>query len=211
MPPPRRSGPDPARLTRAETKARTRALLLDAAADVFAEQGFAGASVEEIARRAGFTIGALYAHFPGKDDLFLTLFEEHVSHHLENAARIAGGDDVLATFGAYLTEVADEHAAWSMLELEFLRYALPRPELLARLAERWRVPRDTIAELAGGGLFGANGDPRAVATVIMALFEGLVLQRRIDRAAVPAALFSDALRWLARGLVSEKAGETRPG
>ncbi|GAA0421433.1 hypothetical protein Acor_77530 [Acrocarpospora corrugata] len=209
MPPTRKGrpadSPGAVRLTRGEAKARTRARLLAAAAEVFAEQGFSGASVDEIARRAGYTIGALYAHFPGKDDLFLTLFEEHVSHHLENAGRIAGGADVFSTFGAYLTEVADEHVAWSMLELEFLRYALPRPELLARLADHWRVPRDAITELVEGGLFGASGDPQAVATVIIALFEGLVVQRRIDRAAVPATLFSDALRWLARGLVNEKA------
>ncbi|HTZ25378.1 MAG TPA: TetR family transcriptional regulator, partial [Streptosporangiaceae bacterium] len=44
------------RLTRAEAKARTRELLLDAAARTFARKGFAGASVEEIAEDAGFTV-----------------------------------------------------------------------------------------------------------------------------------------------------------
>ncbi|MFF5208423.1 TetR family transcriptional regulator [Streptosporangium sp. NPDC000396] len=37
-----------------------------AAAQTFAEQGFAGASVDEIASRAGHTVGALYSHFTGK-------------------------------------------------------------------------------------------------------------------------------------------------
>jgi hypothetical protein len=36
--------------------------------------------------------------------------------------------------------------------------------------------------------------------VIIALFHGLVLQRRIDRTAVPASLFADALRWLSKGI-----------
>ena len=53
--------PRPKRLTRAEAKARTRELLLDAASEVFASKGLAGASVEEIAERAGFSIGALYS------------------------------------------------------------------------------------------------------------------------------------------------------
>lgn len=54
--------PRPKRLTRAEAKARTRELLLDAAAETFARKGYDGASVEEIADKAdkaGYSIGAL--------------------------------------------------------------------------------------------------------------------------------------------------------
>ena len=47
-------------LTRAEKRARTRAALRDAAARVFVERGFQGASVEVIAAEAGFTRGAFY-------------------------------------------------------------------------------------------------------------------------------------------------------
>ncbi|MBO3751865.1 TetR/AcrR family transcriptional regulator [Streptosporangiaceae bacterium NEAU-GS5] len=176
-----------------EAKARTRRRLLDAAAGIFAEHGFSGASVDEIAARAGYTIGALYTHFSGKEELFLSLLEEHVSHRLRDAERIAGdGPDSFAAFGEFLADVADEHVPWSLLELEFLRYALPRPEVLARLAERWRIPRTAIARLAGGS--------EEVGTVILALFHGLVLQRRIDRAAVPSTLFADALDWLSKGI-----------
>ena len=176
-----------------EAKARTRRRLLDAAAGIFAEHGFSGASVDEIAARAGYTIGALYTHFSGKEELFLCLLDEHVSHLLRDAERIAGDDgDSFAAFGGFLAEVADESVTWSLLELEFLRYALPRPEVLARLAERWRIPRAAIARIADGS--------EATATVIIALFHGLVLQRRIDRAAVPASLFADALRWLSKGV-----------
>src|SRR5262245_35880897 len=181
-----------ARLTRVEAKARTRRRLLDAAAGIFAEQGFSGASVDEIAARAGYTIGALYTHFSGKEELFLSLLEEHVSHRLRDAERIADGPDSFAAFGEFLADVADEYVPWSLLELEFLRYALPRPDVLARLAERWRIPRTAIARLAGGS--------EEAATVILALFHGLVLQRRIDRTAVPARLFADALGWLSEGM-----------
>lgn len=60
---------------REEQKALTRQRLLDAAETVFARRGFHGASVEEIAREAGATTGALYSNFAGKEDLFLALFE----------------------------------------------------------------------------------------------------------------------------------------
>ncbi|WP_406205631.1 TetR family transcriptional regulator [Streptomyces decoyicus] len=56
------------RLTRAEAKARTRELPLDAAAETFARKGYDGASVEEIADSAGYSIGALYFNFGGKSN-----------------------------------------------------------------------------------------------------------------------------------------------
>ncbi|HUR85563.1 MAG TPA: TetR family transcriptional regulator, partial [Solirubrobacteraceae bacterium] len=65
-----------ARLSRKESQARTRRLLLDAARAVFAERGFHGAAVEDVASRAGFTRGAFYANFTDKADALLTLHEE---------------------------------------------------------------------------------------------------------------------------------------
>ena len=49
----------------------TRDRLLAAAAEVFAEKGYDRAGVQEIARRAGFTTGAIYGRFRGKADLLL--------------------------------------------------------------------------------------------------------------------------------------------
>lgn len=51
----------------------TRARLLEAAAEIFAEIGLEGASVETICERAGFTRGAFYSNFESKDELFLQL------------------------------------------------------------------------------------------------------------------------------------------
>ncbi|WP_246159848.1 TetR/AcrR family transcriptional regulator [Microbacterium rhizomatis] len=52
---------------------RTRQRLLDAAAEVFAEEGLDAASVEAICERAGFTRGAFYSNFESKDELFFEL------------------------------------------------------------------------------------------------------------------------------------------
>lgn len=55
------------------SRVNTRARLMDAAAEVFAEVGLEGATVEAICDRAGFTRGAFYSNFASLDQLFLTL------------------------------------------------------------------------------------------------------------------------------------------
>ena len=62
-------------MTTSATRSRenTRARLLEAAAQVFAEVGLEGASVEAVCERAGFTRGAFYSNFDSKDELFLML------------------------------------------------------------------------------------------------------------------------------------------
>src|SRR5438477_300553 len=51
----------------------TRQHLLDAAAIVFARNGFHGSTLDEVAATAGFTKGAVYSNFKNKDDLFIDL------------------------------------------------------------------------------------------------------------------------------------------
>jgi AcrR family transcriptional regulator len=60
-------------MTQERRRERTRNLLLDAAKDVFAQRGFEGASLEEIAEAAGYTRGAIYKHFGSKEELFLAV------------------------------------------------------------------------------------------------------------------------------------------
>ena len=58
-----------------EEALKTRQSLLDAAVAVFRRKGVARSSLEEIARTAGVTRGALYWHFKDKQDLFDALFQ----------------------------------------------------------------------------------------------------------------------------------------
>jgi AcrR family transcriptional regulator len=52
---------------------RTRQTLIDAAAEIIAERGFDRTSLEEVARRAGMTRGAVHGNFTGREDLFLAV------------------------------------------------------------------------------------------------------------------------------------------
>jgi len=65
---------------------QTRARLLDAAHEVFAEVGMDAASVETICERAGFTRGAFYSNFESKEELFLALITQLAEAKLEEVA-----------------------------------------------------------------------------------------------------------------------------
>jgi AcrR family transcriptional regulator len=62
--------------TQAERRATTRAALLGAARELFADKGFAATGREEIVERAGVTRGALYHHFASKEVLFRAVYEQ---------------------------------------------------------------------------------------------------------------------------------------
>ena len=57
------------RWTRERRPEHTRTMLLDAAEELFARKGFSATALEEIAEAAGYTRGAIYAHFGGKEEL----------------------------------------------------------------------------------------------------------------------------------------------
>ena len=70
---------------RRPTRAETRRRIIDAATGVFARQGIAATSLNEIAAAAGLTKGAVYSNFAGRDDLVLTIMEEHIVERTHSA------------------------------------------------------------------------------------------------------------------------------
>lgn len=71
----------------------TRSALVDSAVALFAKNGYAGTSLDEIARRARVTKGALYHHFSGKQALFEEAFEKVESAVIERLEEIADGPE----------------------------------------------------------------------------------------------------------------------
>ena len=71
-----------ARLSRSESQAKTREALIEAARAVFVDQGIGGASIDQIAERAGFSKGAFYSNFSSKEDILIALFEQHMKMEL---------------------------------------------------------------------------------------------------------------------------------
>ena len=93
---PERRGP------KAERREATRAALVGAARELFAERGYAAVGTEEVVQRAGVTRGALYHHFRDKRDLFRAVYEQTEQDVVESIAERmaeASGDpwELLAT------------------------------------------------------------------------------------------------------------------
>ena len=210
----------PRRMTRAEAKARTRKLLLEAAARTFARKGYAGASVEEIAEDAGFSIGALYSNFSGKEELFVALMTERANSRVSDTAHVLGeqflpGNDAWTALGQQMVDVADKDMELAALQAEFWLYAVRHPEVLETFSAEARSRRVPLERLIASGLDRDGGGyppdlAGRVAIVISALFGGMVRQRRIDPVSVSAELYGDALRWLFTGLRESESGRGRP-
>src|SRR4249919_2499027 len=84
----------------------TFARLVTAAAQVFAERGYDGAGVQEIARRAGLTTGAIYSRFTGKAELLAEAIRTFTSDEFDllfaQHAFEGRATDILATVGSHL-------------------------------------------------------------------------------------------------------------
>ena len=207
----------PTRLSREERKAQTRDLLLEAAAKVFARRGFHGASVEEIADEAGFSTGALYSNFSGKEDLFLALLDEEIAEDVRKYDDIferARSVDEQARGGAdeWMRELQrdPEHFA---LFIEFWAYAARDPELRRRFAARFGAFREAFGRMVQKGAteMGVELSPgiaEQLGTVVNALGNGMALEKVSDPDAVPDELLGSVLAFLFEALLrAARAGE----
>jgi AcrR family transcriptional regulator len=194
---------------RDEQKAITRRRLLDAAEAVFARNGYHGSSVEEVAREAGASTGALYSNFAGKEDLFLALFEERIATDVGDYAEIvaAGATIEQQARGAadHWMAILRERPAYFPVLIEFWAYAVRKPELRERLAARFAALRQASARivLEGAQRQGYPADAAAgefVGMLIYALANGLALEKLINPDAVPDELYGDMLALVFNGL-----------
>ena len=126
-----------------------RSKLIDAAAEVFAEKGYDGAGVAEIARRAGYTTGAIYGRFSGKAELLLAAIEAHSDNELDtlfNEHRFEGKvTDILTTVGSHL--VTGTLDAGGALLLEAFAAAHRDPEVRRLMQGVLDLRSDRLAEL----------------------------------------------------------------
>jgi AcrR family transcriptional regulator len=184
----------------------TRDRLIQAAAAVFAEKGYDGAGVQEIARRAGFTTGAIYGRFRGKAELLLAAIEAHTSNELEQLFadhRFEGRvTDVLTTVGSHLlTDPFDEGQA---LLLEAFVAARRDPEVAQLMRERLDHRAQTFAALVedakASGLVAEELDTEAIVRFCHAVGFGFLLFGAIDLQPPRAAPWEQLIEQLVRAL-----------
>ena len=207
--------PSGTRLTREQSRANTRARLLAAARSVFARGGFHGASVEEIASEAGFSTGALYSNFEGKEDLFLVLMEREIEEHAQEiaaAVRERASVSERAAGGArqWMTMIEREPEAL-LLFMEFWAYgvrdARVRPKVAARFAQMRQVLTGLIADGVRDFDLELTIPAEQLAVAIDALADGIARQKLADPDAVPDELMGTVLSLLLAA-VTRPAGGT---
>jgi len=193
-------------LTPDRRREMTRQHLLDAAAIVFARDGFHGATIDKIAARAGFTKGAVYSNFKNKDDLFLALLDQRAAREyaVMSAALERGPDDTSTRFNEAAERVQIGSAfwdeSWTTLYLEFILYALRNPEarekLVAQVEREFALEQNLIEHE-----YDVVGVPppfpvRALAVVTSSMFLGLQLKRLITPNAVDQSTIDTSLEML---------------
>jgi len=199
-PGPGSTGDVPASL-RAEQVAQTRAALVAAGRQLFGTRGFAATSVEDIARAARVTTGALYHHFPTKAAVFEAVFEQvHAEMLVATAEASAAAEGTLemldAGFGVFLDWVlepevqrilvTDGPAVLGLARFVELdeRYAL-EPSVQALEAAnasgllRVQDPRTLVLLLFGamtraGLLIAGSHDPKATRDAVGATFRQMM-------------------------------------
>ena len=189
--------------TQGERKAETRARLLAAAAELFADQGVDAVSVDAVAEAAGRTSGAVYAHFGSKQGLLLALLDAWKDSVLTVLlAEVAVSDSPAGQLGAVWANLSDDSdrdsGRWPLLEHElWLRAARDQEVADVIRVRNAEAIRYSARQLDGWtSAVGAvpTAAPEELAVLVKALLTGLAMQKRLDPDSVPDDL---ALRGLA--------------
>jgi AcrR family transcriptional regulator len=186
----------PARKRRQE---QTRSDLLDAAARVFARRGYHSASVEEIAAEAGYTTGAVYSNFKGKEELFLALADRQVDDRVTEIRAVAdaaeGGGEPGAEAADQFRAFLERDPEWPLLFYEFWSMGARNKNLQGELRKRRDAVRDALAEtlerVAKQYGFELRFAAHDLATAIAAAVNGLAFERAADPEGLPDEVFGE--------------------
>jgi AcrR family transcriptional regulator len=206
------------RLDRRTRKARAqgregRDELLTAALRVFARHGYREASMDAIAAEAGYSKGALYWHFSGKEELLVALLDERVDKPMrERFATLASApverdmtEEANEAFGQQL----DAEREALLLEREYWSLAIRDPELRARYAERQTELRQELAAALEArarhlGTPDLGMSAEDVARIVMSIISGLTVDELVEPGSVRPELLGDALGVIYAGLVARR-------
>lgn len=175
-----------ARLTRAETQARNRRLLLRTARELFLRDGYQVTSIAAVADEAGFSTGAVYSNFGTKAEMALHVLGEIQTERMDELEEILAGsftlEGTLPGLRAWAEESID--SGWPRLELEFALEARADQELVGVEAARHRAIVDRVAvaidrHLRATGL-AVTVPARALAEGAFNLAIGLAIRRMVD-------------------------------
>jgi len=211
--PPPAAGPVPARVRR-PARADVRRRLLEAALQVFAERGYANASLDQVAAAAGLTKGAIYSNFANKDEIFFAMLDQEVRNRVEavraalqtgsaGPSHPAGGRPATAEdVGHYLAATITDRRDWQLVFVDFWLRAVRNEEVRQQFLTHRRALRAAIAELVQQFL-PPQPAPNQLSiedavTLVLAVSNGLAIEQNIDPSFVSEGLFGRVLSQLAK-------------
>jgi AcrR family transcriptional regulator len=163
--------------------------LLDAAMELFAEQGYGATSIPDICTRAGLSKGAFYSNFANKDALFLALLDRSWERRAEwiRRAMPAGGDLATALDDQAQSRDLVVDRQWTLVSTEFSLHAIRQPGVAELLVEHELRVRSELAVLVAEALEQVGRIPtlpvNELARMIVAVTEGTDVQALTDKAA----------------------------
>ena len=180
-----------------DKRERTRAQLIVAAAQIIGEKGFEETSLEDVARRAGMTRGAIYGNFKNREELFLAVVESRwqpVAPQFEPDATYA---QRMHSLGEAIVQALPGRRAAAVGAASFNVYALKHESMRRRLVEANAQTYRRMAE----GMAAAPDLPMpadAFVRVLHGMIDGLVMLANLTPELVNEDVIRSAFDALAR-------------
>lgn len=185
------------RMTREQSQANTRSRLLSVAQQHFARYGYAASSLDRIADEAGFSKGAVYSNFSGKDDLFLGVLEAHthatVAEVFAELKDVSDIEEAIERIAAWATRNS-RLGNWPMLVLEYARIAAPEDSFRKQQEKILRAQWKALGRL----LLALDGSPDLKPEILGALVFELTYAPAMSFVSKPTS--GDLVRVALRGL-----------
>jgi AcrR family transcriptional regulator len=203
--------------TRRPSRTEVRATLLRAAARVFGRRGIDGASVDDVAAEAGYTKGAVYSNFGNKDGLVAALAEDRTAAYLSlgltTAAVTEGSLSAIArALGDRLDDASEAERDWHLLFVELWQRAVRQDPAAEGFRERRTAMRDDIADAVRLHVDASGSEltipAEHVAVAIMALANGMAMERLIAPHEAPDGLTGQVLAGLAEAFTRPSGAGT---
>lgn len=178
------------KVTQAHIDARTN-VIRDAAEKVFADKGFAGATMADIAREAGLSAGAIYRYFPSKEALIEALSDEQAARNAQIVESIRSKGDtatVLHSLADTFFRALEDPDGFldQCIEFELTSEARRNPQIRdARHRSYASLVQGFTAVIRRGqadGVINNNVDADSTARLMVAAFEGLTMQLAVGEA-----------------------------
>jgi AcrR family transcriptional regulator len=174
----------PARVTK--RRGETRARLIGAAFQVFADKGYGHVTIEDVCDAAGYSRGAFYSQFDSLDELFFILYDAWATRIAEQVSTAIASGDTITDLPGVVDRIVDTlllERDWLVIKTDFLMYAARNPNL----AQRWSIHRAqlraVIEESLGATNVDLNGSIGSItesARAVISLYDGIGIQLLLD-------------------------------